>query len=77
MMMVSFRLSEEWDPDLIQSINQIPKRDRSRICRDAIRSFLSPGSVSAPKIKLELTKDDKRMGEMNLDEKLDKTLSWF
>lgn len=37
---ISAKLSPEHDADLIEAIEKIPKRDRSRTYRDALRYYL-------------------------------------
>jgi hypothetical protein len=38
---ISAKLHPEYDQDLIQMIKRIPKRERSKIYRDALRMFLA------------------------------------
>lgn len=83
-MRLTFRLSSSADPDLIAAMEQIPKRDRSRIIREALRAFFYPTdtntperSPGAPRIHLDLSAADLKEGDQDPNEKLDDLLSNF
>jgi hypothetical protein len=80
-MMISFRLSEEIDQDILHEIRNIPKRDRSRTYREALRTHFFSERTEYPlhgnKIRLKLTEGDSRAIEVDLDKTLEDTLSNF
>jgi hypothetical protein len=83
-MMLTCRLSDQLDHDIIQEIDAIPKRDRSRTIREALRAFFygqnintTGNHVDAHRIKLSLSDDDLKGGDVDLEDELEKTLSSF
>lgn len=77
-MRLTFRLSESADPDLISKMEEIPKRDRSRTIRDALRDHFfgsntnTPGeTAAAPQLQLQLSGDDLREEDLDPDDKID------
>lgn len=80
-MMLSFRLNPDIDEEIIEKVEKIPKRDRSRTYREALRQYFFGGNASlnnAPSLKLDLSEEDKKKGnENNLDDVLNSTLNLF
>lgn len=72
------------DADLIGKMEEIQKRDRSRITREALRAFLFGGNTNTredtenpPRIDLSLSDDDLKGEELDLEENMDKMLELF
>lgn len=83
-MRIIFRISEETDPDLYAAAEQLPKRKKSEICREALRAFLMGEGTNISKtietphrIKLALSDEDMEGEAIDPEDKVDDLLSLF